>query len=475
MIHIFRQPTTVRRAALTSLGALFISLLASCASMPAVQIPTSPPAAPTSAPTATIAPTSAPTATTAPTNAPTATIAPTSAPAATTAPTSAPTATIAPTSAPTASPAGAAMDAIKMVIQQANHEQQQAVATHDPSLMRDTATSAYYSQAAQGLNDLVSAGVTAIQLVHLDWGPITLQGTTGAQATTVETWRTSFADGSTLQEADTNVYTLVLEGGAWKVQDDQHPDSRRLQPPQDTPGAAPTPVAPVAPGEAGQSRNWAGYAATGDSFTAVSGTWRVPTVSLGRTPAADATWIGIGGISSRDLIQAGTDATVQSGQVIYTAWIETLPQASRPVPLKVSPGDTVSVSITQQPDETWQIRIRNTTTGQSYEKSVTYQSSRSSAEWIEESPAVGRRTLLPLDNFGTVRFTGATTVEEGQQRTIAQAGGQAITMSSRTGQSLAQPSALGSDGASFSVSRTDATAPPIVPGSGDVPGDTLLS
>jgi hypothetical protein len=440
MNHGVRRATTVPRLAQIAVGALLISLLAGCASTAAVQSPTTLPTAIT-----------------------------------TSAPISAPAATATPTSDTSVRSADSAMDAIKQVIQQSNQEQQQAVAAHNPTLMRDTATSTYYSQAAQGLNDLLSSGVTTIQLVKLDWGPIALQGTTAAQATTIETWRTTFADGSTLQEADTNVYSLVLENSAWKVQDDQHPDSRRLQPPQDTPGAAPTPAAPVAPGEAGQSRNWAGYAATGSSFTAVSGTWRVPTISARRTPAADATWVGIGGITSRDLIQAGTDATVQSGQVIYTAWIEMLPQASRPVPLRVSAGDMVSVSITQQPDETWQIRIRNATTGQSYEKSVTYQSSRSSAEWIEESPVAGRRTLLPLDNFGTVRFTGATTLEEGQQRTIAQAGGQAITMSDRTGQPLAQPSALGSDGASFSVNRTDTAAPPIVPGSADVPGQTLPS
>ena len=55
---------------------------------------------------------------------------------------------------------------------------------------------------------------------------------------------------------------------------------------------------------------------------------------------------------------------VESGQVIYTAWVELLPQAAQRVPLSVSAGDMVSVSISQQPDETWQIRIGNTTTGQ---------------------------------------------------------------------------------------------------------------
>ncbi len=431
MIHILRRLTPIRRAALIVLGALFIPLLAACGST-AAQNPTSPPAATTAAPTG--------------------------APAATTAP-------VATASAPVAaSPSSAVVDTIKSVIQRANQEEQQAVAAHDPSLMTDTATPTYYNQIVQGFNDLVSSGVTAIQLVNLDWGPITLQGATAAQATTVEIWRTTFADSSTVQETDTNIYTLVLESGTWKVQDDQHPNARQLQPPAGTPGAAPTPVAPVAPLGPGQSRNWAGYAATGGTFTAVSGTWTVPNVSAGSTPAADATWVGIGGVSSTDLIQAGTDATVQGGQVIYTAWVETLPQASQTVPLTMSAGDSVSVSITQQPDATWQIVIRNGTTGQSYQKSVTYASSRSSAEWVEESPAAGRRMLLPLDNFGTVTFTGASTVEGGQQRTIAQAGGQSITMLNTAGQPLAQPSALGTDGISFSVTRTNTPATGIVPG-----------
>jgi hypothetical protein len=66
---------------------------------------------------------------------------------------------------------------------------------------------------------------------------------------------------------------------------------------------------------------------------------------------------------------------------------------------------------------------------------------------------------------------GAITIayEDGQQRTIAQAGGQAITMLNTAGQPLAQPSALGADGISFSVTRTNAAATRIVPGRRSVP------
>ena len=348
--------------------------------------------------------------------------------------------------------AGTTTDAIRSVIQRGNQEEVQAIATQDATVMRDTSTAAYYDQLTQTYDDLVNSGVTSIQLAKLNWGPITIQGST-AQATTIETWLTTLADGSTMRQTDTNVYTVVFQDGAWKVQDDQHPGATTQQ---QQPASPDTSVAPAGSGQS-QSGNWSGYNASGGTFTAVSGSWTVPQVGAG-TSGADATWVGIGGVTSRDLIQAGTQAVVQSGRVIYSAWWETLPQTSHPVPLNVSAGDKVSVSITQQSDGTWLILIRNTTTGDSFSKSVTYRSSLSSAEWVEEAPMAGRQQLIPLDNFGAVSFTSATTIEDGQQRTIAQAGGQPVTMYNQAEQALAQPSHLGADGASFSVTRTSATS-----------------
>jgi hypothetical protein len=175
--------------------------------------------------------------------------------------------------------------------------------------------------------------------------------------------------------------------------------------------------------------------------------------ATGTKPAAEATWVGIGGATTTDLVQAGTQSTVQNGLVQYSAWIETLPQASQNVPLTVSAGDTVTVSLTQQLPGTWNIAIRNTTTGGSYSGAVTYASSVSSAEWIEEAPSVGRG-VVTLDQFGAVHFTNASTVKDGQTVTAAAAASLPVTMvNTKTGVQLATPSALGTDGASFSVTR----------------------
>jgi Peptidase A4 family len=94
-------------------------------------------------------------------------------------------------------------------------------------------------------------------------------------------------------------------------------------------------------------------------------------------------------------------------------------------------------------------------TGQNFQTSGQYASSHSSAEWIEEAPNAGRGGILPIDTFGTVSFSGATATQDGQQVNLAQTQPQAINLETQGGQALAVPSAIGADGQSFSVTRTD--------------------
>jgi hypothetical protein len=212
-----------------------------------------------------------------------------------------------------------------------------------------------------------------------------------------------------------------------------------------------------APAGTNKSYNWAGYTVNGNNFTSVTGTWNIPNISSSPSPSADATWVGIGGVTTQDLIQAGTQAIDQNGQIQYQAWYETLPQNSQTLPLTVNAGDSISASITQQNAGQWLINLRDNTSGQNYQTTVQYNSSLSSAEWIEEMPMAGNG-FIPLDNFGTVNFSGATTVENSQTLTAAQADAQPMSMLNSNNQDLADASALGSDGASFSVTRTSVAA-----------------
>lgn len=242
----------------------------------------------------------------------------------------------------------------------------------------------------------------------------------------------------------------------------QYPSA--AQPPTgSTPTAAATPPATVVvvtttPGPTADSSNWSGYVATQGTFSAVSGTWTVPKPTSTGSFGSGATWVGIGGVSSQDLIQAGVVETSNGvGAVHYKSWIETLPRPQQSVPLEVSPGDSITVSISEQGADQWLITMKNNTTGQSYQTTVQYTSTQSSAEWIEEAPSV-RRGILPLEDFGTVQFSGCSTVVDGKSLTIAQAGAQPISMIGNNGNVIATPSALTPDGTGFTVSRSGSGA-----------------
>jgi hypothetical protein len=349
----------------------------------------------------------------------------------------------------------AAVAAVKDVIARANQAQAQAYARNDPTLMRATATDSYYQELVLTNQGIQSSGARSIELVSLEWVDVTISGST-AQATTNETWRTTYTDGSVAESTDRNDYALVLQSGAWKISADVQPTTQIINP---STGVSPVVTQPGTPASVtSSSSNWSGYAADGGTYTSVTATWTVPTVSA-TSSGADATWVGIGGLSSRDLIQAGTQAMVDGSGVTYTAWTEMLPQSSRDVPLSVSAGDSVTVTITQQSGNDWLIAMKNNTTGGTYNVTVQYASSNSSAEWVQEAPSVGRG-LVSLDQFGTVQFSGASAVRNGKTMSLSALNAKAITMINGQGQAIAQTSTIGNDGSSFTVARTDATSSP---------------
>jgi hypothetical protein len=363
---------------------------------------------------------------------------------------------------PAAATADATAEAVKQVIETADRAQEKAFATGDPSVMRDTATADYYDELTQINSDLARGGVTGFTLVGIEWGDVTVSGTTAA-ATAYETWRTTYTDGSQDQRTDRNDYALVLDNGAWKIQADVQPSAQSVTPgpgtaPQTQPDTSTTTPARISD----TSSNWSGYVASGGTYTSVTGTWIVPQVGA-TTTGADATWVGIGGVSGTDLIQAGTQATVSGGDVSYEAWTEMLPDSSRTVSLAVAAGDSITVSITEQASGQWLITMVNNTTKATYQRTVRYSSSRSSAEWIQEAPSAGRG-IIPLDDFGTVRFTAGSAVRDGKTQSLSALGATAVAMINRSGQAIAQPSTLGADGSSFTVTRT--SAPGTVQGGG---------
>lgn len=216
-----------------------------------------------------------------------------------------------------------------------------------------------------------------------------------------------------------------------------------------TPAASPTTIAY-------QSTNWAGYLTTGSKYTSVAASWIAPSPSATSTSveSADGTWIGIGGVTSSDLIQVGTENTISASGVVTTAgFYELLPAGAQSTPsLNVQPGNRMSASITQTAPTQWTISMTNLTTGQTFSKSVAYSSSFSSAEWIQEDPSYQDKSLVLLDNFGTAQFSGATTTADGVTVSASAIGASPITLIGQGGASGhgAKPGAL--SGGSFVVS-----------------------
>jgi Peptidase A4 family len=216
------------------------------------------------------------------------------------------------------------------------------------------------------------------------------------------------------------------------------------------------------------SPHWAGYVATGGSFTAVQGRWVEPRVRCDRPDSSVSFWVGLGGATATatGLEQIGTSADC-SGNFLasYSAWYELIPVPATPVelPLAVSPGDTVSAGVTVR-DGTVTLAMRNLTTGKSASvESVVDDLDLSSAEWIAEAPSacVIHCAGLPLADFGAVTFREAAAVAASHVGTIGDSGWahQAMKLRTTRAQPAAQPSALAADGASFTVRWRDGRRP----------------
>jgi hypothetical protein len=211
-------------------------------------------------------------------------------------------------------------------------------------------------------------------------------------------------------------------------------------------------------GGTADSLNWSGYAVTPSSanISAVASTFTVPSAGL-VPPGFAATWTGIGGYNTSDLIQAGTAEQSASDNPVlgpqYYAWYELLPDSETQLTnctgdanCTVTPGDNVTVNISQVAGNTWSIAL--TDAGKwSWSKDVTYASSESSAEWILEAPTLVAQTILAP--VGTVHFGPTSTYTAGGvTHTIADGDPTQINLSPGV-VNEATPSALAADGQSF--------------------------
>jgi hypothetical protein len=227
-----------------------------------------------------------------------------------------------------------------------------------------------------------------------------------------------------------------------------------------------------------QSTNWFGYnqgslEQGGKLFHAVAGEWTVPTASqhVKGESESSSDWVGIGGgcldagctVGDNTLIQTGTEQDVDaSGSPSYSAWYELVPAPSLTITgMTIKPGDRMSASIAETTTpETWSIKIKDVTRGESYSTTVPYTSDYGTAEWIEEVPTVisGLNSgIAPLPNLSTAAFDNAAT--NGSSASLAAS--EEMQLTDQHGTVIGTPSAPDSerDGFNLCTWTTSCTAP----------------
>jgi hypothetical protein len=210
------------------------------------------------------------------------------------------------------------------------------------------------------------------------------------------------------------------------------------------------------------SQNWAGYDATGGGFASVTASWVEPPIQASYSAETYAFfWVGLDGDGSSTVEQTGTAAYSQDGSVSYYAWYEMYPDPSIPIyGMTVSPGDEMAGTVTSDSPGDFTLTLLDDTTHDSFTTTQTNGvTAPFSAEVIAEAPtSIASGTIFPLADFGSVSFTNCAF--NGQP--LSAFAYNQIDMVSAGGLTEAAASALGTDGASFSVTSypaSDTTSP----------------
>ena len=152
------------------------------------------------------------------------------------------------------------------------------------------------------------------------------------------------------------------------------------------------------------SLNWAGYVATGTTFTSVTATWSVPAVSDASAPSGLASfWVGMNGRGNHRLEQIGTASGYIDGERRYLVWWEILPQAAVYTDTPLRPGDMVTAAVSTDGAGKYVLSLRNISNGAEFSTTQMDWGRASSAEVVAEAPT-GSHGLLPLADFGQLTF-----------------------------------------------------------------------
>lgn len=214
--------------------------------------------------------------------------------------------------------------------------------------------------------------------------------------------------------------------------------------------------------QASYSTNWAGGVLEGSGFKTVTGTFTIPKVTIpsggsSRTLYSASAWVGIDGYScSSAILQTGVDFSIQNGVVSYDSWYEWYPDYSYDFTgISFSAGDSVTVTVTASSKTGGVATIKNNSKGTSVSHTFTSQTAGSlcqtDAEWIVEDftqiSSNGQESLVPLVDFGTVTFTGASATTNSGSK-LGPANAEVIDLTSANGRTVLTDVTVGSSSVS---------------------------
>jgi len=157
------------------------------------------------------------------------------------------------------------------------------------------------------------------------------------------------------------------------------------------------------------SLNWSGYiAAAAPKYGSVAASWQEPAGSCRGGDQYSSFWAGLDGLHSKTVEQIGTEVDCHGNTPIYYAWYELYPAAPVKLAGPVKPADKISASVTATAGGSFVLKISDAGKWTVRKKVDLPSAKRASAEVIAEAPCcTASGGILPLADFGTVRFTGA--------------------------------------------------------------------
>jgi hypothetical protein len=205
---------------------------------------------------------------------------------------------------------------------------------------------------------------------------------------------------------------------------------------------------------------WSGYGddhSAGDKYSAVTAKWTEPKItgcSKSGPLSGVAFWVGIDGLTTPSVEQAGTAAICGQGMSLtYYTWWEMYPSNNEQVVgMTVKPGDQIAASVVRS-GTTYTLNVTDSTTaGNSFSVATTCAASckNQSAEWVAEAPCcTASGGSFPLPQFTPWTVTDATATSGATSGTIKTFPDHALILEGPSGNVLAQPGPLNLAGDSF--------------------------